>query len=284
MSDILLTEKVSDLRDEKKFENKKPKCYYHTDVECRNELGELLFKKSNVILMGGRRFTLEKLFNIRKNGKLTLNELLGVNQAEDEVVGDGPRREQAICLFGVGNGGSGITFGSTIDPKAKETNLYGLVPMRYVDATNDLDGDTKNKYYMRKEMPNGKIAYYLKKFETDPVIYMRYGDVDYAPNPEDNIPTTNSTNIITSDEVDTYVEISLKISAEDVREWFNESGELEVAYINELALYFGYQDSKPTEETWADYLGVEAFSKLTFNNEPLDDESKELNIIYRIYI
>jgi hypothetical protein len=273
--------------DEKKISSgraRKSGSFYDTEVEFRNELGEMLFKKSNIILVGGRRFTLEKLFNITPNDnqRITLNNLFNVNESEPELTGVGPRREKVVCLFGVGRGGSNLTFGSVKNPNAREYNLYDMVPMRYVDEDSDLTQEEKNKYYLRVQ-EGDKIAYYLKKFELTPRIVMRVGDQEYVPDLSDNNPVDTAGELIESEDVDCYVELQLKISADDVREFFRDTEGLEQARINELSLYTAYQPEHAAG-VWTDFLGIEAFSKLTFNNEPLDDATKELNIIYRIYI
>ena len=282
MSNIHLNDGI-EFNDKKSFVDKSPKCLFNTDIICTNELGEVLFRKSNVIAMGGRRFTLDKLFNINNNSKLTLNEILGVNPIQD-VLTNGPLKNHCVCLFGVGNGGSGISFGNVYNPNAIESNLYGLIPIRFVDQDNDLDLETRQMYYMKKEMPGGKYGYFLKRFEQDPVIYLKQGDSLFQPSDDYNIPSSSSNNVIETAEA--YIEINLKIISDDVREYLDyqagESDDVNIYGINELGLYFGFQEGMNLD--WTDYLGVELFSKLTFNTEALDDESKELNIIYRIYI
>jgi hypothetical protein len=286
MSELILNDGIH-THDEKKIapsKRGKSGSFYETEVIFKNKLGEELFRKSNIILVGGRRFTLEKLFNITPSqGRgITLNNLFHVNEAEPELTGVGPRREKVVCLFGAGRGGSNLTFGSVKNPNAREYNLYDMVPMRYVDANDDLVADERSKYYLRVEQGD-KVAYYLKKFEIEPRIVMKVGDQDFVPDLSDNSPVDATGDIIERQDVDCYVELQLKISADDIREYYRSTEGLEQARINELSLYVGYQPDHATG-VWVDYLAVEAFSKLTFNNEPLDDETKELNIIYRIYI
>ena len=78
MSDMELRDKYS-VNDTKDFSNsKRPQTSYYTEIDVRNELGELLFRRHNVILLSGRRFTLEKLFNVTPNRTkiLTLDQIL----------------------------------------------------------------------------------------------------------------------------------------------------------------------------------------------------------------
>ena len=305
MSDMELRDKNS-VNDTKDFSNsKRPQTSYYTEIDVRNELGELLFRRHNVILLSGRRFTLEKLFNVTPNRTkiLTLDQILAsrpnitsgskaVPNYDAEWItnnGKGPIRSQCVCLFGVGNGGAGVEIGDVANPAAKESNLYNIIPMRYVKSSiEDQEIKATGKYYMRMKDDNGGIGYYLKRFEAEPTIRIMTGATEYVPEDSlnDSPYISNETSYALTDDVDAYVEMQLKIDTDDIREWFEENDK--IPYINELALYIGYQDpSLPSEDDdhWdKDYYGVEAFSKLTFNNEVMVEESKELNIIYRIYI
>ena len=143
--------------------DKKPKSLYHTEVIATNELGEVLFEKSNTILIGGRRFTLEKLFNITCKPRKTLNNLLGLDSKDiEEMEGSnaqssvGPNKISSVCLFGVGNNGSNTSLGSVANPNANEVNLYNLIPMRYVESTEEIMVPN-SKYFMHKE-ENGMVT------------------------------------------------------------------------------------------------------------------------------
>jgi len=285
------------LRDTKKFisnNSKAPQTLIHGEAEIYDQFGNLLQKKSNIILLGGRRFILEKLFNIEidPSRKVTLNQLYNTNTTESTDVVPGPLKKKEVALWGVGNGGSGLTFGDVNVPAEKEFNLYNQIPMRYVSIDNDLPDDVKKNYYLRVLYDNNGqivqdeadaqyIAYYLKKFEADPELVIKVGENTYYPNiNEDNLPTDWS-ELVERKDVEMYIQLKLKLSVNDVREFYIETESIDNARINELAVYFGYQ---PDSIGYSDYNGIEDFSKLTFNNEPLDDETKELNIIYRFYI
>ena len=307
MSNMELKDKYV-VNDTKDFStsSKRPQTSYYTEIDVRNELGELLFRRHNVILLSGRRFTLEKIFNVTPDPSsiLTLDQILaerpnitsGVRyQPKYDIEwttnnGEGPIRYQCVCLFGVGNGGAGLELGDVANPTARECNLYNIVPMRYVkDSTSDEEIKASNKYFMRMKDEDGGIGFYLKKIENTTIKIIDGSGAKYEPKDSYNTSPylSNETSYALTDDVDAYVEMQLKIDTDDIREWFEENEK--IPYINELALYIGYQDpsipSNGEEDYWVDdYYGVEAFSKLTFNNEALVEESKELNIVYRIYI
>lgn len=239
-------------------------------VEMTNELGEVLFKKSNLIVVPGRRFVLEKLFNIKSDVLFdNLREQMGIPSPvteNPELEKDMPLREKSVCLFGVGIGGAGLTFGQVYPPKFAQLKLNQPIPFRYVNTATDLTEAERKKYFLRHE-ENGNAAYYLKRFETKPELKIKRMETDLTPD-----------EVGGNEDYDIYVELKLKVSAEDVREYFDSKGDLGLSRINELCLVFGYQ---PNED--GDYHGLETFSILSFNNEALDSTTKELNITYRIY-
>jgi len=273
--------KELNLRDSKKIttsnHSKAPQTLIHGEAEIYDQFGNLLQKKSNIILLGGRRFILEKLFNIElpADRKVTLNQLYNTNTTESTDTTPGPLKKKEVCLWGVGRGGSGLTFGDVNIPAEKEFNLYDQIPMRYVSVENDLPDDVKKNYYLRvlygndgsivQDEEDAKyIAYYLKKFEADPELVINIGDNTYYPNiTEDNLPTDWDA-LIERKDVEMYIQLRLKLSVNDVREFYIETESIDNARINELGIYFGYQ---PESATYSDYNSIEDFSKLTFNNE-----------------
>lgn len=279
---LLFNENNLKIDDKKSFvySNKSPETLIHGEVEIRDAFGNLLQRKSNIILLGGRRFVLEKIFNIEApfSKKVTLNSLLNINEREHINPVPGPGQEKCVCLFGVGRGGSEISFGSIHTPAEKEFNLYDIIPMRYVSVREDLSAEEQSKYFLKKLSDDGEYnVYYLKKFESDPELVIKIDGEEYFPNIDTDNEPVNISRLIDRTDVEMYIQLHLKISAEDVREFFIATSNIDEARINELSVYFGYPSA-------SDYAGVEAFSKITFNNEPLDDETKELDIIYKFFI
>ena len=253
---------------------KKNSSFLRGEAEFYNEHGDLLFKKHNLIVLPGKVFALEKLFNVKCSMNIPdLKTSMGV--PPNSILGDneatGPIKEKAVCLFCVGVGGSELTFGDVIRPKFRDTELNSMIPFRYVDVNNDLSELEKEKYYFRVETENNKIAYFLKKFDTEPSIKVK------------RIGTDIDADLSVQDEdFDVYVEMELKIDVNDVREYFEAGEGLEKARYNEIGLVYGVKP-EGTGEGYVDYEHLELFSKLTFNNDALDSVSKELRIVYRVY-
>lgn len=257
---------------------KGPVFYTEIDVyrkDCNDvtsDLGEKIFTGHNELVLPGAIFIAEKLLNVTAPIKpKTLNQDLGI-ATNEETQPHGKRLEHVICLFGVGTGGCGTNFDTVVPVKFKERKLESLIPLRYVPTDNDLTSNEKQKYFMKKTN-NGHYEYYLKKFEIDPTIKVEY-DEPGNPSVPPNFDEVSGDKIINN-----YMQFNIKISKDDVREYFKAvGGGLNKARINTLGLYIGY----PSDE--GEFKGVQLFSKINFNNEPLDNETKELNIIYRIYI
>lgn len=295
---------------EVKVTSRKSVSLFDTEVIFEDGLGNELFRKKNILVVSGRRFVLEKLFNVgpaNTNGGTNLaypkNSTLNVKHKNTVPVSTtnddnfGPRKEKIICLFGIGIGGAHPNiYGEVSAPDSVESELYEPIPFRVVEGVGNSSQDQGikdlNQYYMRAEK-DGNTHYYLKRFEDNGVqMYLKRGEEDYVPNPgEDNRPNFPNDGVAARqlpDSAEVYVELKLRISPEDARDYFLLRDEARKARFNELALYFGYQETYIDPETgveqWRDYDEVECFSKLTFNNEPLDQLEKELLITYRIYI
>lgn len=285
-SSLILDDKIKTF-DEKSIERKKKG--FKTQIICKDQFGNVLFEKTNTTLAAGSSFVLQKLFNIPEDSsdRITLNSILSINTTGGPTVPlDGPDKLKTVCLFAVGIGGASLTFGDIIPPASRENDLFEMIPIRYVDAANDLTGEDLSTYFMRKVISN-KVCYYCKAFETDPILVQKNADgTDFIPSADDNItPTASGDSYITKTAVETYVECSLKISSDDIREWFQAGDGINMSRVNEIALYYGIQATKGAVSPagYKDYYDVQAFSKLTFDSEPLSDLSKVLNITYRIY-
>ena len=80
--------------------------------------------------------------------------------------------------------------------------------------------------------------------------------------------------------IETFIEITLRIEKDDVREYFDINGEIEQTRINSIALFTGIPGTLANGET--DYKQVKMFSKLNIPNEMLN-VTKSFTVIYRIY-
>lgn len=260
---------------------------YNSRVICKDKDGNIVSDQKNTTLYGGRRFILEKLYNKTPipNQQLTLNTILNINASEAPVqVSDYNNR--IICLFGLGIGGASNNFGEVYNPTGNENNLYEIIPLRTVPVGNDLSSAERQQYFMRRKVSIGGSLYYqyfLKKFTVSD-INVKLSGANYIPTEEANDPMHDPMDPLSLEAINEFLFNTINVSEFDVKEQFLiDEGNLNTARFNELALYYGIPKTVTVEgETYTDYIMVEAFSKITFNNRPMDTEGAKYDFQYYI--
>ena len=250
---------------------------WDTEFICRNKsTGEVLFKTHNKLVIGGATFTLEKISGVTADFKpATLNKILGIDGVDAGQDHLGPLRDDKICMLVIGLDGSGDAFGEVVavDYKTAHIPLDKIVPFRYLKPDH---GQLLSEYCMKK-MVNGYEAYYGKRIITPPVIKSYFAD----GTPVSNDVATS----VKKEEIDTYLEYNFDVSKADAREFFEaEKGGIKNCRINTIALYTGVPVKMAEEGDRIEIADARMLSKINFNNEALDDDVKELDFIYRIYI
>jgi hypothetical protein len=256
------------------FEVKKPG--FRTDIRGYNELGEEVFRTENSIVLGGALFVLEKVFGVASPLTVDyLNNIMGIATSGPAVTDIYPK-DNVVCLFGVGTGGSGDSITSVVDVKFQERELVSMIPLRA--STTALAAADASKYWFKKVLTGGQTAYYLKNFETTPSIKVLWkngvGDEDGTAVDSNVYQSTSTTPI------ETFIELVLKVTKDDCREWFSINGNIDQARVNTIGLFTGVKSTLADGST--DYKEVKLFSKLNINNEMLT-LAKDLTIVYRIY-
>lgn len=243
---------------------------FHTELTAFNELGEQLWEDHNELLIPGGLFTLAKLAGVDAPLTLqTLNQQLNIQASETPPGFTGPRREDTIFGFAIGIGGASDVFDNVKPVKYKEIAIDSIIPFRKPLSATDISTTDKTKYFLKRTV-GAYFEYYAKVFETTPIIKAEY---DQAGNPSVTDPANGA-----DTPINTYLQFTLKISKDDVREYFKiDGGGLRKARVNTVSLLSGYK-------VGTEYKGVRPFAKINFNNEPFDNETKELTIIYKIFI
>lgn len=245
-----------------------------TKIQGFDDFGNLLFETENQIVLGGALFILEKVFGIESPLYVDyLNNIMGI--ATDNPVDEVYPKDTVVTLFGVGTGGCGDSIRSVKDVKFYEREIFDMIPFRVTDE--ELTPSEQQKYWFRKDM-NGKTAFYLKKFEQDPEIKVLWkdaeGDED-GSEVESNVHETQRT-----EPIETFVEMVLKISKKDIREYFELHGDIEQTRVNSIGLFTGCL--RTLSDGTQDFQQVKLFSKLNIPNEMLT-LAKDLTLVYRIY-
>lgn len=291
MSKVLkINDKLSSKDSLQKLENEffkkmKPKVF-RTELTAYNEFGEKVFThEDNETVLGGALIVLEKLANVEASLKVaSINHIMNINDivptAESSATAD-----DILIGWGVGIGGSGDAFGSRVEVKFQEREIGQngqsgqMVPFRVVSEPFDATSVEAAKYWLRKKRDDGYYEYYGKSFEADPVIKVLYQDgVDGEDGTEVEDDVYNTTR---TDPIEVFLEMTLKISKKDIREYFEHLDQVEAARFNTIGLFVGRKTEIDTG--YIDYTNVKMFSKVTLDNEPLAN-SKSLTMIYRIFV
>lgn len=231
----------------------------------------------NTVVLGGAVLALYKLFGIAPSYlPPTINELEDVN-ADVSV---NPEYTYVKC-FGAGIGGAGMTMGSIYDPDFKNKELADWIPFRISD-TDTLEGDDASMYYFRKQIapdPQPQWGWFLKEFSNIPVPKSYWKDV---PDPNStgteilqDISQSDSENLVES-----FSECVIRLTEDDLRPFFQWSGNLKLARYNSFALFTGIK--KEITPGYNDYVGLRLFSVVNFNNVPLDMPTTA-TYLYRVY-
>lgn len=281
----------------------------------KSTLGEICFEDHNIVPIGGVSYVFEQLFGV-KDKQLsfpTLKESSMVigpdnsNSSDSSAEGryetyqtpDGVRSViyrpgHFVQLYGIGITGTAENDISIYDCDYLENsieltrqNADGLevngimLPFRYTPAAlNELD---RKKYFGKRKNPQtGVQEYFLKRFETDPVIkhiWKTGEDMEEQLIQSSDILSYGKSG---TNNVESFIECTLKISRYDVKEYFRDFlQQPSRCRYNTIALFNGrYIKNSQTDD--GDYQDVRLFSKLCINPEYLD-LNKDLNIIYRVY-
>jgi hypothetical protein len=241
----------------------------------------------NTTIYPGRRFLLESLNHVapKASQQITLNSILEINQT---LSPDDPSDilNRAICLFGVGVGGAGMQFGDVIDAGASNLNMFEQLPLRTVEVTNDLSAEERQQYFMRKRVTiedKAYFCYYLKK-TTPSDIYVKLQNVNYSPKPGDNTPEKDPNDPLSMYPIQVFTTYPVIIGENDIKDYFQaRDGHIRQSRFNELGLYYGIPVTVTdpiSNQDYIDYIAVEAFSHLTFNNKPMDDKNASFTFTY----
>lgn len=260
---------------------------FNTSIDIKNlETGEIIFKGlKNKVIIPGSGLIARKLFDISSDEiTKSYNEAFGdamYTPTTDEYPTTidpltlATKDDHKILLFCCGIDGCG-TENSQVYPVdyRKWIAPEDLIPFRYQLGTNDITESLRETYFGRTEINDGEyLAYYFKRFEGSPVLVQQY--IDGTP-VDENVYTSAKL-----DSAETYVELNLKITKDDIRDYFVATVGIDEARINSISLLSAY----PVEEDGFLYFkDIRPLTKLNIPNEQLIDVTKGIEIIYHIYM
>lgn len=245
---------------------------FNTSIDVRNlETGEIIFKGlKNKVIISGSSIIARKLFDISSEDPIPNynTAITGLYTPEIGEIGD-----SKVVLFCCGMDGCGsensqvypVDYKKWIDPNS-------LVPFRHVASGDDISNELRQKYFGRTTQGNS-IAYYFKTFENPPRFVQRYMD----GTPIDNTIFSSAK----IDSAETFIELDIKITSEDMRDFYIARTGLDRARINCISLCTAYP---VTEGGYTYYKDIRPLTRLNFPNEQLIDLTKGIEISYHIYM
>ena len=270
----------------------KKKNYYDTKIIIRDDrTKEVLFKGKNKVVLSGGDIVAKKLFDIDADTIIpTYNTELSLNNGPNTTISSynfpntsftgtaAKKNDPKILLFCIGTDGCGesgsqiytVDYNSRINPKA-------LIPFRFIPASSSLEPATlaDETYFGSKTVTTGGnnfTAYYFKAFDKAPKLYRQYTDGAAIAS---NVYESGNT------EVDCFVELTLKITKEEMREYFTATVGLDQCRFNTISLCAAYPLRKNDQHTYMQ--DIRPVTKLNISNEYMIDVTKGVEIIYQIY-
>lgn len=270
-------------------------------------LGETLFTTHNIVPIGGVSYVMQNVFGIQETQIEipTLYAETGIGVADSLAPTDTYKKPGGYGtpvyryghfnqLFAVGITGSGENDVTVYNPDYREKGIAmstvssdgltikgTMIPFRYTADT--LDASDRLKYFGKKKDESGVTAYYLKRFEGDAVIKHIWKTGEDTE--EETLVSSSEiwTNTSGLNAIESFTEIVLKITKEDVKEWFVNLEQEDRARINTIAIFNGeYVINEEDPNDFGDYRDCRLFSKYCMNPEYLN-LNKDLTFIYRIY-
>lgn len=249
-----------------------------------HDTGEILGEFSNKILVTGSIFSACKAFGIDSELDLpSYNDEMHFDNDQTRIPGnyDG----SLVNLFCVGDDGCGATqkdvyvcnYTDRIEPITDITDptkcIGHIYPFRFQDIDDDLPEQLRAYYFGRKTYID-KIAYYFKKFDTIPELHVVYTDGTQV---DDNMYSSNTEQI-----AECYVETRLRITRNDLRDFFENIIGWDNARISTLSLCYAREYIDP-QDGYTYYQDIYPYTKLNFPVEWLVNLDKAIDFNYQVY-
>lgn len=287
----------------------------NSKINIYNDItGELIFEGHNKTVIAGSALTAMKLFNLDRNCldatptyDTTMNLDNGANgttyptvvikDSNGNIVGSmHDETQRKIIGFCVGQGGAGLDISDVFDVEyCSWITPDNLIPFRY--PLQNADNVDEVMYKGRKALiladGSNRNAYYFKAFSNTPNLVQNYISTIGTFSDTVSASSVYSTNGASADKAQSYVELHLKITKDDCRDFFIAHKGIENAKINQISLVSAW--TKEVEVTKLDSLGnmvtktyeyfqdIRPFSILNIPNEIISNHEKSLSIVYSLF-
>ena len=276
--------------------------------------GELIWEPlHNKTVIAGSALTMMHLFNFERNvleKTPTYDRIMGLEEGAsgntyptvaikdgngDVVASIEDETQRVILGFCVGQGGAGLDASDVFNvPYASWITPDNLVPFRYPLTANDnVDEEMyKGKKYITTGNGQERTAYYFKEFSNTPQAMQNYVSTIGTFTDEISQDTVYSTDA-SADAAQSFVELHLKITREDCREFFIAHSGIESARINQISLVYGWRKTvtvtkldtsgNTVTKQYEYYQDVRPFSVVNINSEILSNLDKSISCVYTLY-
>lgn len=199
--------------------------------------------------------------------------------------------DDIVCLFCCDDSGCGadpddIYVANFID-RIKPDSMF---PFRLVDVTSDLSDELRKYYFGRKVNPvvpdvdnpgetkvlNNKVAYYFKKFSTEPQLHVQYADGT-------QVVGENIYRVDTTQACEVYVETQLVINKDDFKDYFEQVLTWPKARVSSVSLVHAWYRDDYDDLHTKYYQDIRPYTKLNFSYRLLQSLTSGLRFVYRIY-
>lgn len=292
---LSMNDQISELTPwEKDMMNRGYAPAYRGRIFEKDEFGNLTFKKCNTVVLGGALTALEKLAGVRSALEIPRIDSIDGNAIENNsnTVGQelADQLNSFVCLFSVGIGGAENTFGVVHTPDFKQNIISGIVPFRLNTTTTlDVPGllpgpdnlNERKKYAGLVHVPNEGYRWYFKQFENPVTITtLAKNAPDITKDGTQIKSDSDLRNIPNGVGVESFIQCELRIDPNDIRPYFEQCGDANMARYNTIALYTA-KKSALSDDADA-FSNIRLFSVVNFDNEPVKIP-KESTYVYRIY-
>lgn len=238
--------------------------------------GATVFYGENKAMLSWSEFAALRMFDIEGNGFVTptYNTQMDLDNSQPNS-GNDLGLDYKIFLFCIGT--SGCAVGSQIKFEVSNKSWIepnDMVPFRYQPTDNDLDDVLRTHYFGRKTMVDrNRIAYYFKRFDSDPIISKVY---------EDGSPWTSS---VYSDQTTlaarVRVDLTCTVDEDDGRDWFDQTSGITDARFNCLQLLVAW----PAQiDGYTYFQDVRPVTRLNFPNRVLSELGDSWEVRYSLVL
>ena len=259
-----------------------------TRVVFRNhDTGEILGEYENKVVITGSQLNACAMFGLDPLIDFpTYNTEMKLDNSDDPE--QDPKNNPVVCLFCISDSGCGTLpkdvyvskYTDRIKPAPKdpasitEFTSNMIMPFRYVDTSADLSDDLRKYYFGRKTFDRlGKVGYYFKTFDTDPQLHLRYAD---------GTPITKDMyNLDSTQQAECYIDMRLRITRLDFRDYFENVLGWDKARISSLSLCIAWYDDDLGDYRY--YQDITPYTLLYFSLQWLVDTSIAVDIEYQIF-